>query len=119
MIARKVRNFLEKRNIRKDHKSNKKEDKKKDIICYNCKNLGLMKYNCIEFKYKRKFKRKAIKVTQLDSDDISSKEEQSQEETANMCFMAHTDSEVSDSKTTIHLSYDELEEAFEELFENF
>ena len=36
-----------------------------------------------------------------------------------MCFMAHTDSEVSDSESTIHLSYDELEEAFEELHESF
>ena len=39
-MARKFRNFFKKRNFRKDHKSNKKEDKKKEIICYNYKNLG-------------------------------------------------------------------------------
>ena len=66
-----------------------------------------------------KFKRKTMKVTWDDSDDSSSEEEQSQEETTNMCFMTHTNSEVSDSKSTIHMSYDELEEAFEELHENF
>ena len=78
-----------------------------------------MKYDCRELKDKRKSKRKAMKVTWDDSYDSSSEEEQSLEETANMCFMAHTTSEVSDSKTTIHLSYDKLEEAFEELLEIF
>ena len=50
-----------------------------------------------------------MKVTLDDSDDSSSEEEQAQVEIANMCFMAHTYSEVSDSESTIHLSYDELE----------
>ena len=36
-----------------------------------------------------------------------------------MCFMAHTDSEVSDSESTIHISYDELKEAFEKLHKTF
>ena len=60
MMARNFRNFFKKRNFRKDHKSSKKEDKKKDIICYDCKNSGHIKYDCHEFKDKRKFKRKAM-----------------------------------------------------------
>ena len=52
----------------------------------------------------RKFKRKAMKVTWDDLDDSSFEEEQSQEETTNMCFMTQTDSEVSDSESTIHMS---------------
>ena len=54
MMAKKFRNFFKKRNFKKDHKSSKKEDKKKEIICYNCKNLGHMKYDYPEFKDKRK-----------------------------------------------------------------
>ena len=63
MMVRKFRNFFKKRNFIKDHKSSKKEDKKKEIICYNYKNTGHMKYDCPEFKSKRKSKRKAMKVT--------------------------------------------------------
>ena len=119
MIAKKFRNFFKKRNFRKNYKSNKKEDKKKKIICYKCKNSRHMKYDCSKFKDKRKFKRKTMKVTWDDSNESPSKEEQSQEEKTNMCFMGHTNSEVSDSESTIHMSYDEFEEAFEELHEIF
>ena len=35
-----------------------------------------------------------MKVTWDDSDNSSSEDEQFQEETANMCFMVHADSEV-------------------------
>ena len=47
-----------------------------------------------------------MKVTWDDLDDSSSEEEQSQGETTNMCFMAHTDSEVNDSESISPLSYD-------------
>ena len=60
-----------------------------------------------------------MKVTWYDLVNSSSEEEQSQEETFNMCFMEHIDSEVSDLKSIIPMSYDELEEAFEELHESF
>ena len=63
MMVRKFRNFFKKRNFRKDHKNSNKDDKKKKIICYNCKNPGHMKYDCPKFKDKRKSKRKAMKVT--------------------------------------------------------
>ena len=53
MMVRNFRNFFKKRNFRKDHKSNKKDDKKKEIICYNCKNSGHIKYDCLEFKDKK------------------------------------------------------------------
>ena len=43
-----------------------------------------MKYDCPESRDKKKYKRKAMKVTWDDTDDSPSEEEQSQEVTANM-----------------------------------
>ena len=62
---------------------------------------------------------KAMKVTWKDSEECSSYEEKLQSETANMYYMAHSDSEVSDTESNSLLSYEELENVFEEPHNDF
>ena len=63
MMTRKYKSFLKKKNIRKDFKRGKKDDKKKEITCYKCKNLGHMKHKYSKVKEKKRFKKRVMKVT--------------------------------------------------------
>jgi hypothetical protein len=121
LMTRNFRNFLKRKQARKNFKDFKREEPKKEyskvdnkkdhITCYKCKKPGHNKADCPLLKYKKK----AMKATWEDSDSSSSSEED-EGEIANMCFRELEDDEVylsdlEDSKP----SYDELENVFDEL----
>ena len=120
--------YLRKYNEAVRRKSFKRFSKKKDpLICYECGKEGHISKNCLTKKDKRKEKmrfkpHKAHQATWDDSDsDDESKEDASQDEVANISFMALIDSpkEVSsNSKMNDDLSYDELQTYYEEKVKN-
>ena len=100
--------------------SSKKE--KYPIVCYECTKLGHIKFECPLLKKQHLMKpnKKAMVATWSDSD--ASDDEFYDDEVANLCLMALDDSKVNsiscDSST---YSFDELQDAFDELaidFEN-
>ena len=111
MLSRKFKRFL------KQGKFKKNKDTNDNPTCFKCNKPGHIKKDCPLMKSKGHFKnfnkfnkkKKAFQATWDDSDSSSSDEEEATE-TANICFMAQED-EVQD--------YDELLEAFNELFNNF
>jgi hypothetical protein len=119
LAAKYVRNLFRQGNDFKKEVKKKEDKKKEQIICFECKKPDHMKVDCPQLKNKRRFKRRAFKVTLDDSDTESSESEQ--EEMANMCFMANTDDEVSSSNDFFSdnespsPTYDELEKAYGKL----
>ena len=111
--------------MRKNRLSNKhkeKKDSKEDTMCYQCNKPGHVRRDCpllkrkskIEEPKKRFFKKKALHAQWDDSEPSTSEESSDDEaETANMCFMAE-ESSVSESSD---FSFEELLNAFQELFE--
>ena len=90
-------------------KENKEE--KKDVVCYKCKKLGHIKYDCSLYKSEaKKGKKNAMVATWSDCEGNSSKEENEKEMT-NMCFMAI-------DEVNFNINYDDLHDAFEDLYEN-
>ncbi|MQL77002.1 hypothetical protein Taro_009387 [Colocasia esculenta] len=145
MLSRRLQRILAKKKKyqsgRRYFKKNKdfkkpevKDPKKAEPICYECKKPRHIKAECpklkkSEFKRKdstrkfRRYKRKAMAAAwsnsnDSDSESISSEEE---EEKANLAFMANIDEKVaSDSFTSCtEFDSDNLEEAFNELYEKY
>ena len=57
----------------------------KEVICYKCKKLGHVKYDCPLYKAKRE-KRKAMMTTWSKSEDSS--DDENEKEVVNICFKA-------------------------------
>ena len=90
-------------------KENKEE--KKDVVCYKCKKLGHIKYDCSLYKSEaKKWKKNAMVATWSDCEGNSSKEENEKEMTS-MCFMAI-------DEVNFNINYDDLHDSFEDLYEN-
>ena len=93
----------------------KEKDKDQPLICYECKKSRHFKSECPQLKKgPKKYKKKAMMATWSESDDSSSKEEDSTEQ-ANLCLMAH-ENEVN-SKTPSDFTFEELHEAFYDLID--
>jgi hypothetical protein len=112
LITRQFRRFIKKgrfqRKVKKVDSSIPNE-----VKCFNCKKAGHIKKDCplLKFKPKDQFKKKkAFQACWDDSD--SSSDEESNEEVANMCFVAQEDS-------VSQFDYDELFEAFNDLYAKF
>ena len=82
----------------------------KEVTCYKCKKPGHIKYDCPLYKAKKE-KRRAMMATWSQSEDSS--DDESENEFANMCFMAFedqdkvsSDSDSDDDEVTFE--YDEL-----------
>ena len=56
MMEKKFKSIFRKKIFKKDYKNSKKEDKKKEIIYYRCKNSGHMKCDYLKLKDKKKHK---------------------------------------------------------------
>ena len=81
------RTYNKRRNYKKEGPSKEEKEKRgvKEVTCYKCKKPGHIKYDCPFYKAKRE-KRRAMKTTWSQSEDSSDNE--SENEFANMCFMA-------------------------------
>ena len=82
----------------------------KEVTCYKCKKPGHIKYDCPLYKAKKE-KRRAMMATWSQSEDSS--DDESENEFANMCFMAFEDQDKvsSDSDSDddeVSFEYDEL-----------
>ena len=80
----------------------------KEVNCYKCKKPGHIKYDCPLYKAKKE-KRRAMMATWSQSEDSS--DDESENEFANMCFMAFEDQDKvsSDSDDNeVSFEYDEL-----------
>ena len=66
--------------------------KTKEVTCYECKKPGHIKSECPKLKHKSKGTKERRKAFKATWDDTSESEmEESQEEVANLCFMALED----------------------------
>ena len=82
----------------------------KEVTCYKCKKPGHIKYDCPLYKAKKE-KRKAMMATWSQSEDSS--DDESENEFANMCFMAFEDQDKVSSDSDfdddeVSFEYDEL-----------
>lgn len=121
---RKMQNF-------KSKNFNKAESSEKQITCYECGKQGHIKSECFQLQNKNKFTKakgkdqkfsKPMKKAYIawDENDVSS--ESSEEEEANLCLMANSDSNSdteSEVSTTSNPSYEELHDAFNELHDEY
>ncbi|RVW25905.1 hypothetical protein CK203_111332 [Vitis vinifera] len=90
-------------------------DEKRDLVCFKCKKLGHIKYDCPFYKSEAKRrKKKTMMATWSESEDeFSSKEKE--KEVVNMCFMAIDELD----EVNFNISYEDIHDAFEELYEDF
>ncbi|GAV88000.1 zf-CCHC domain-containing protein, partial [Cephalotus follicularis] len=96
---------------------NVESSKKEEPTCYECKKPGHFKSDCPNLKKKEKAKskkKKAFVATWDDSDPSTSKEE-SDEEVANIAFMAIEE----ENEDEVNFTFDELQNAYENLFNEY
>ncbi|GAV89897.1 zf-CCHC domain-containing protein, partial [Cephalotus follicularis] len=101
-----------------DEESSKKEEP----TCYECKKPGHFKSECPNLKKKAQFKRKneyskkkKAMVATWDDSDPSSSEEESDEEVANIAFMAIEE----EDEFEVNFTFDELQIAYENFFNEY
>ena len=112
LLIQKFKKYLRKNKF-KNNTKNKFEQKKDQVICYECKKPGHYKNDCPQAK-KRTSKKKAFKATWDDS-SASEEEESNTEQVAHYALMA-----IGDEVTNLidaDLSFDELLNAFHDLFD--
>ena len=97
------------------HGDKERWEEKRDLVCFKCKKLGHIKYDCPLYKSKAKMrKRKAMMATWSESENESSKEE-NEKEVTNMCLMAIDELDEVNS----NFSDEDMHDVFEELYEDF
>ena len=97
------------------HGDKEKWEEKRDLVCFKCKKLRHIKYDCPLYKSEAKKKRKkTMMATWSESENESSKEE-NEKKVANMCFMAINELD----KVNSNFSDVDMHDVFEELYEDF
>ena len=112
LLTQKFKKYLRKNKFKNNIK-HKFEQKKDQVICYECKKPGHYKNDCPQAK-KRTSKKKALKATWDDS-SASEEEESNTEQVAHYALMALGE-EICDL-FNLDLSFEELSIAFHELFD--
>ena len=98
-------------NYKKEGSSKEEKENRegaKEVTCYKCKKPGHIKYDCPLYKAKKE-KRRAMMATWSQSEDSS--DDESENEFANMCFMAFEDQDKVSSDSDddeVSFEYDEL-----------
>ncbi|KAL6320963.1 hypothetical protein AAG906_010772 [Vitis piasezkii] len=96
------------------HGDKERWEEKRDLVCFKCKKLGYIKYDCPLYKIEAKRrKKKAMMATWSESEESS--EEEKDKEVANMCFMAIDELDEVNS----NLSDEDIHDTFEELYEDY
>ncbi|GAV82885.1 LOW QUALITY PROTEIN: zf-CCHC domain-containing protein/UBN2 domain-containing protein, partial [Cephalotus follicularis] len=110
-----------KKAFKKKFPQNEESSKKEELTCYECKKPGHFKSECPSLKKKEKFKKnnehskkKKAMVAIWDDSDPSISDEESDEEVANIAFMA-----IEEEEDEINFSFDELQDAYENLFHKY
>ena len=97
------------------HGDKEKWEETRDLMCFKCKKLGHIKYDCPLYKSEAKRrKKKGMMATWSENEDESSKEE-NEKEVTNMCFMAIDELD----KVNSNFSDEDMHDIFEELYEDF
>ncbi|RVW35048.1 hypothetical protein CK203_079837 [Vitis vinifera] len=90
------------------HGDKERWEKKRDLVCFKCKKLGHIKYDCPLYKSEvKRRKKKTMMITWSESEDESFEEEK-EKEVANMCFMAIDELDEVNS----NLSDEDIHDAF-------
>ncbi|GAV83160.1 zf-CCHC domain-containing protein/UBN2 domain-containing protein, partial [Cephalotus follicularis] len=126
LITSQFKKFLKSQKGKMEFKKNfpqeEESSKTEEPTCYECKKPGHFKSECPNLKKKAQFKKKneyskkkkAMVATWDDSDPLSS-EEESDEEVANIAFMAIEE----EDEDEVNFTFDELQIAYENLFNEY
>ena len=91
----------------------KRWEEKRDLVCFKCKKLRHIKYDCPLYKSEAKRRmKKAMMATWSESEESS--EEENEKEVANMCFMVIDELDEVNS----NISDEDIHDVFQELYEN-
>lgn len=97
-------------------RSKYKEDSDIESICYKCKKIGHIREKCPQLRRVRRIEvLKKVLIAIWSGNDNSSEQEN---EKANLCFMAMSDSEEKVSNSNSY-SFIELQEAFDSLKDEY
>ncbi|GAV61276.1 zf-CCHC domain-containing protein/UBN2 domain-containing protein, partial [Cephalotus follicularis] len=111
-----------KKAFKKKFPQEEESSKRVEPTCYECKKPGHFKNECPNLKKKAQSKnkdeyskKKKPMVATWDDSDPSSSEEESDEEVANIAFMAIED----EDENEVNFTFDELQNAYENLFNEY
>jgi cell division protein FtsB len=126
MLSRKFKSFLKKKKqegkfVKKKPLSKGETSKNDEIICYRCKKPGHMKWDCPLRRTPKEKKTSKRAYGAWTDEDESDDEASDVEEVANLCFMAIDDGTQDEviSPPSLTYTFEELQEAFDELLDNF
>jgi hypothetical protein len=127
-LVKKFKEFLKRDKLKKvdqGKKFNGESTSRQKVTCFECGNQGHIKNECPSLQKKNGFKSKKFKKPKKayiawDDNEISSSSDSESDEYANLALMAShnsDDDEVSNFDSNDKPSYDELQNAFNELYE--
>ncbi|KAK2437759.1 hypothetical protein QL285_022616 [Trifolium repens] len=127
-LVKKFKEFLKRDKLKKvdqGKKFNGESTSRRKVTCFECGNQGHIKNECPSLQKKNGFKSKKFKKPKKayiawDDNEISSSSDSESDEYANLALMAShnsDDDEVSNFDSNDKPSYDELQNAFNELYE--
>ena len=112
----KGRMFISRRDFFKkefsSHGDKEKQEKKKDLVCFKCKKLRHIKYDCPFYKSEVKKRKKKTMMTIWSENEDESSEDEQEKEVANMYFMAIDELDEVNS----NISYEDIHDTLQKLY---